>query len=186
VPDDVLQMLEREAEERSISVNSLVIGILSRYAEWGRFAEKIGQISVPASHYKILLNEASPETFARITEQMSEHLLDMSQFMLGSSDFPSLVRYLELIGKYSGLGSLEKKDLDGTVQVQFYHQMGARFSEYLGRAIESCLKRIGFQKVPVEWRENMVAFQVAFAKDSTTLPRHEYFFAALGRQLKVP
>ena len=42
-------LLEKDSEDKRISINSLVTSIITRYAEWDRYTEKIGFISLPRS-----------------------------------------------------------------------------------------------------------------------------------------
>src|SRR3989442_11414599 len=46
---DLLEMLEVEADKKSLTLNALVSRLLRKYADFGRFAERYGFISVPGS-----------------------------------------------------------------------------------------------------------------------------------------
>ena len=67
---DLDNLLQNDAKSKNISINSLLTSILVKYAEWDRYAEKFGLVSLTRADSKSLLkaideNKLSGKTLAK-------------------------------------------------------------------------------------------------------------------------
>ena len=54
----ILEGLQREANQKEISLNVLINQILKRYSDWDRYENKIGMMPVPKMMLKTLIDKA--------------------------------------------------------------------------------------------------------------------------------
>ena len=54
----ILDGLQREADQKEISLNVLINQILKRYSDWDRYENKIGMMPVPKMMLKTLIDKA--------------------------------------------------------------------------------------------------------------------------------
>lgn len=59
----------KDAGTKKIGVNTLVSSILTKYAEWDRFAEKGGYMYLPREFFNIVLQTVEVEKLKRISEE---------------------------------------------------------------------------------------------------------------------
>ncbi|MDP7573436.1 MAG: hypothetical protein QF391_17695, partial [Myxococcota bacterium] len=60
--------METEAREKNVSQNALVKKILMKYAEWDRFAEKMGMVPVPQKILSSLGGDLSHQEILKIID----------------------------------------------------------------------------------------------------------------------
>jgi hypothetical protein len=176
IAEDIDQTLSGDSRERATSVNALIGGILSRYAEWDRFAEKTHRIGFPHSQLRILFDSASPEKIARLSDEAATRFLDLAGFIRGSTDLPSLLRILQLNGRYTGLWGLEERTTNESVLVHLYHELGGNYSLFLKNAVDLALRKVGSPREIIDFDNHVVTVVLSRAEfTASQLDRSDLF-----------
>jgi hypothetical protein len=81
LPEYLDNLLERDSEDKRISINSLVTSLITRYAEWDRYTDKIGFISLPREVIKLLFDSIDDEKLRQLAEGFgSRHAEEYTMF----------------------------------------------------------------------------------------------------------
>jgi len=130
--EDIDNLLERDAQEQSISTNALISKIMTRYAEWDRIIEKTSGVTVSSLLIKALLNEISDQELEEIAKDSGvKAVKDLAMISLGKEDLDTVLETVALIGKYStGVrasvpASVESK-VDGRYVLTLHHDWGPK------------------------------------------------------------
>ena len=55
IPQNLDKLIERDADNKRVSTNSLILSILTKYAEWDRYSELLQFVSIPPDGLKLLV-----------------------------------------------------------------------------------------------------------------------------------
>ena len=98
---DLQLILERDAASKGISVNALVNAVLTRYAEWDRYTEKFGVVTLAKTGYAAMFDAIPDEEIDRLGERIGgSNPRDMTLFWFKSLGMDAFARYLHLIARY--------------------------------------------------------------------------------------
>ncbi|MEM3173115.1 MAG: hypothetical protein QXE82_06205, partial [Candidatus Nitrosotenuis sp.] len=86
LPAKVVEELETEAMQKSISQNVLVRQILERYLSWDRFSDKIGMIPIPKKIMESLGIDLEGEDINDIVDVIKPIIKESVLFMKGKYD----------------------------------------------------------------------------------------------------
>lgn len=143
LPAHLVDELETEAMQKEISQNVLVKQILEKYANWDRYAEKIGMIPVPKDILKVLGEEMEGEAINKVIDVMVPLIKDWVMFMKGSYDLKRAIEAMEDYMRASGMTSDHR--IEGEVHhFIIQHNLGMRWSLFT----EMLLKEIFHQFLP--------------------------------------
>jgi hypothetical protein len=154
------QALLKEAEDRSVSFNTLANGILSKYCEWDRFQEKTHRVTMPQIMLETLFRNTSQETLAKATKEMGNRIVEMSLFYFGASDVRSVLRFLEVLGKYSGYLRLEEKIVGNAMVLEFFHRFEMQFSQYWSATVQIALQKAGGPRPEIDVANHVVSVKI--------------------------
>lgn len=143
LPANIVEELETEAMQKSISQNVLVKQILEKYVTWDRFGDKIGMIPVPKGILSTLGTEMEGSHINEIIEAVLPLIKDTVLFMKGSYDLKRCIETLEDYMRASGMKSDHR--IEGELHhfiVQ--HNLGLKWSFFT----EQLLKAIFRQFLP--------------------------------------
>ena len=68
ISKDLDNLLEKDSNDRRVSTNSLISSILTKYAEWDRYTEKIGFISLPRDGFKLIIKSMDEQKIKELAE----------------------------------------------------------------------------------------------------------------------
>lgn len=156
------QILAEEVNRKRTSLNSLISSILTKYAEWDRYAERIGHISVPRTLFRALLDLITDEdALAKLADRLGGELTgETTLFWFKKVNQESLLRFVSLAFKYGGAGELEIADVGPNLTVVIYHKLGKNgsiwFEHFFDKMIRTYLKTIP----RIEKTENSVTVSI--------------------------
>jgi hypothetical protein len=132
-----------DADHRSVSLNSLVKEILTRYAEWDRYAQKFGVISISGEVFRSILEVVDSEKLQVIARDMGgripkEASLLVFQKMSVDTYFAALTTLL----KYGGFGEYDVKRTGEGYTVFVRHGLGMKWSEFLKSSVTESAKTL--------------------------------------------
>jgi hypothetical protein len=74
LPSRIDNTLQKDAKEKRTTVNSLISTALTKYAEWDRYAESIGFISLQRNEFKLIIDSLDDEKIKRIAEETGSRI----------------------------------------------------------------------------------------------------------------
>jgi len=176
VTDSLDQVLTKEARERSVSVNTLANGILTKYCEWDKYQDKTHRVSIPQATVEILFGDASQETLVKAAKETGNRVVEMGLFLFGASGPQTVIQYLELLGKYVGTFRLEEKVVGDVLVMEFYHGMGIQYSQYLSSAIQTALERAGAPRPEIDLANHVVSVKLPLVRHKPLRPANTDLF----------
>ncbi len=154
--------LSDEAERQSVSFSSLVNTVLTKYLEYGRYAERYGELSFSHSTIIAILDALSDETVAKLGRERGKN---RPKDMLASIGFnSSLANTVQLVEKYLSeharwFNCTLKEDQDGFL-IHLSHHLNRKWSIYLGQYVSSMFREFGFKPAEVTVNEHTLILRL--------------------------
>ena len=129
LPEKLVNELETEAIQKSISQNVLVKQILEKYVSWDRFSDKIGMIPVPKGILEVLGDELDGKDIDEIINLIFPMIKDTVLFIKGGYDLKRCIETLEDYMRASGMNSDHR--IEGDVHTfLIQHDLGMKWSVF--------------------------------------------------------
>lgn len=129
LPEKLVNELETESAQKSISQNVLVKQILEKYVQWDRFSNKIGMIPVPKGILQSLGDELDGKDIDEIITLIFPMIKDTVLFIKGGYDLERCIETLEDYMRASGMNSDHR--VDGDVHIfLIQHDLGLKWSVF--------------------------------------------------------
>ena len=169
LPNWISEVLDYEASERNVSVNSLIVSILAKYAEWDRFAQKFGFVSIPDRILKSAFYELEKPQIIRIAESHVDLARELVDFWFKRITTENLVNFFQLNHKYSGLFQHEQiKDLHAVTFI-LKHNLGRNWSEYVKASAEKTLTSILGSPPKTEIFEGSIRIKIPLREETVVI-----------------
>lgn len=129
---DLDEILQRDAKSKKITPNALVASIFTKYAEWDRYVEKFGFVSISRLFVQRLLESSTDEVIEGIGNELGKRLpREMSQFWFKRVDVESLLALMSLYCTYGGAGQYELETDGRNYTAMARHEFGEKWSLFL-------------------------------------------------------
>ena len=100
--------LEKDATDKRVSINSLISSIITKYAEWDRYMESLGFVSIPPDGLRLIVGSLDDEKVKEIGQQIgSRHLEEFLMLWFKKISIDSFFDGLTLFCRYSGMAKYE-------------------------------------------------------------------------------
>jgi hypothetical protein len=143
LPEEILNELQTEAQEKNISENVLVKQILEKHVKWDRIEEVVGMIPVPHGLLKIIGKEMTENQIDDLVSKLYPIIMDSTMFSKGGEDLERTIEMLEDFMRASGLKSDHR--IEGPIHhFIIQHGLGMPWSIF----IEKLLRKIFVEKTP--------------------------------------
>ena len=143
LPEEILNELQTEAQEKNISENVLVKQILEKYVKWDRIEEVVGMIPVPHGLLKIIGKDMTENQVDNLVDKLYPIIMDSTMFAKGGDDLERTIEMLEDYMRASGLKSDHR--IEGPIHhFIIQHGLGMTWSVF----IEKLLRKIFVEKTP--------------------------------------
>ena len=157
---DILEQLRNEADQKRISLNTLASQIFKSHTEFTGRAAGAGMIPVPKNLVMRLINRLSEHEIASLSEEIAKNeMKDMLLTMKRSYSPQAFVSLIESWIRASGF-PFSHNESDGTHSFVVQHDMGKRWSSYLGSLFKYVFEDLGAKWVDVQTTDNTIAFNV--------------------------
>jgi hypothetical protein len=134
-------LLERDSKDKRISINSLVTSLVTRYAEWDRYTEKIGFISLPHEVIKLIIESTDDEKIKQLAERFgSRHGEEYMMFWFKRLSPDTFLDQLALFCRYAGLAKYEIETDERDHVIVLHHELGRKWSIFLSHIIVQVMK----------------------------------------------
>jgi len=141
IPKQLNELLQKDAETENRTVSALVVSILTKYAEWDRYTQKFGFVTVPRSTYKRMIEAMDEQTYLTATEEAPSTFLEMIRFWYRRVDPQTVCAFGERLSKYVGTTQCEVDDTDGNYTITLEHNLGMKYSNHMKRVYETVTRQ---------------------------------------------
>lgn len=141
--EGLMTLLQADARDSGVSANSLINSILQKYAEWDRFADRFGFISLDKGTFREIINSIPEDRIRTISASTGvARAMDMRQFWFGKDDEETFGKFDSLISRHMGLYQREVKQVGGQTILVYHHDLGKKWSAFLGEGLLATCKQV--------------------------------------------
>jgi hypothetical protein len=137
------RLLEKDATDKRVSINSLISSIITKYAEWDRYAESLRFVSIPPDGLRLIIGSLDDEKVREIGQYIgSRHLQEFLMLWFKKISMDSFFDGLMLFCRYSGMAKYDMDTTDGREYVvAMHHDLGRKWSIFMRYILEEGMKR---------------------------------------------
>lgn len=137
------RLLEKDATDKRVSINSLISSIITKYAEWDRYVEALRFVSIPPDGLRLIIGSLDDEKVREIGQQIgSRHLQEFLMLWFKKISIDSFFDGLTLFCRYSGMAKYDMDTTDGQEYViAMHHDLGRKWSIFMQCILEEGMKR---------------------------------------------
>ncbi len=139
------EVLEAEAKEQNISVNTLVNLVLTKYIQWDRNVEKMGYVSLSPEMLRDFVSAIDDDEISEIGKRHGTYHRGLVSHCFGEANLDSYLKWYPFWGKYSRLYSYSCKSDGRSFTLVHEHDFGPKMSIYQRSFEEVGLRDIGIR-----------------------------------------
>jgi hypothetical protein len=164
----VLDQLRLEAEQKRINLNTLLNQIVKSHVEWHANAARAGMVPVRRKLVKKLFEPLTKEQIDTIAADVSRGMTDdLMMIMPSKRTEESIFELLERWIRVCGFNYHHKiNDIERVFVIQ--HDMGGKWSQYLGRLFEHVSSDFMNAKPETEITENALYIRIKRERSSAS------------------
>ena len=137
------KLLAEDAKKKGLSVNSLLTALITKYAEWDRFTERFGYVSIGRQGFKQIFDLLSDEALvAHGREVGGKNAPEITRFWFGSLNLRTFFSFLAVHSKYSGIYHYELVSSGRTHTITLHHELGPRYNVALANYFDQAIRNI--------------------------------------------
>ncbi|MEK0325374.1 MAG: hypothetical protein QQN63_06680 [Nitrosopumilus sp.] len=141
ISQELDELLQKDAKNKRISVNALISTMMIKYAEWDRFADKFGYVTLTSETFKTILEITDEKKLSELAKVMGARLpKEVMLFWFKKTDLEAFLSYIDLYGKYSGLFQYELDKEGDRYTITAHHELGENWSTFLKIFIGEAMK----------------------------------------------
>ncbi len=107
IPAHLDHVIHKDSKEKRSTANAVISSILTKYAEWDRYTESFGFISIPRSGLKLIIESLDDETIRQIAGQIgSNQSKELIMYFFKEIDLDSFVSAISLFSRYAGFEAM--------------------------------------------------------------------------------
>ena len=141
IPKALDTLLRKDAKTKRITVNALISSIMTKYAEWDRYNERFGVITMKREAFKSILGVIEDDNITRVSKEIGVQI--PKQFILfwfKKTNLQTYLEYMSLVCRYAEFAQYEV-DTDGSnYTMTLIHELGEKWSLFLKNWIEQGMK----------------------------------------------
>jgi len=171
LPVKIVDELETEAMQKSVSQNVLVRQILEKYIQWDRFADKIGMVPVPKGILTSLGNDMDGKDIDEVIKAIHPMIKDTVLFLKGGYDLKRCIETLEDYMRASGFKSDHR--IEGELHhFLIQHDLGRMWSVFTEQLLTEIFRSfLPDKKIKFQTTDSTVIATIALGSDFS---EHDY------------
>ena len=160
IPQSLDLLIQTDADINSVSINTLVTQILTKYAEWDRYVVKMGWVSLAPQLLRGILNAIDRNKFSRSMDRLgAEYLKEWLMFRFGKISADSWRESGLLVAKYQKSWGELQTNAEGSMyhfnySQSYYHNLGKMWSFVLAETTMSAIKLFKLPNPKIETTAN--------------------------------
>ena len=141
ITEEVDDLIQKRAEEKEISVNTLISTILTRYVEWERYTEKFGFITMPRDVIRSFLDTVEDTKVSKVGQEVGGRLpKEFMMFRFKKMNIDTIIALLSLQSKYGRIFEYELETDERSYTITLHHELGRKWSIYLKGLFSEMIK----------------------------------------------
>jgi hypothetical protein len=159
------KLLEKEAANKRVSVNSLISYMITKYAEWDRYVESLHFVAIPPDGLRLIIGSLDDEKVKEIGQQIgSRHLQEFMMLWFKKISIDSFFNGLTLFCRYSGMAKYDMDIIDGREYVVVMnHDLGGKWSIFMKYLLEDGMKKTLNIIPKIDITESSVVLRFAYS-----------------------
>jgi hypothetical protein len=135
------EILQKDAQAKRVSVNSLITTIMTKYAEWDRYTDRFGYMTISKDLFTSLLGAADNAKLSQAASEAGARLpKEVILFFFGELNVDTFLAYMTLTCKYGHIAENEVETHGRNYTVTIHHDLGEKWSNYLSNFIGQTMK----------------------------------------------
>lgn len=135
------RLLRKDAEDKRTTVNALINSIFTKYAEWDRYAERFGYVSIGKELLASILLATDEDKLVRIGDDLGSQLTrQFILFWFKKVNLETFLSYVSLVCRYGGIAKYEMEIEGREYVVTTIHELGMPWSNFLKHFIDQGLR----------------------------------------------
>src|SRR5215472_5103078 len=111
IPASINSLLEKDADSKGVSVNALLSMIMTKYAEWDRYIERFGGITIKPQALKEILEAVDEDKLVEIAKRSGSRFpREFVLFWFKRANLDNYLESLKLAFKYKGYARYELEE----------------------------------------------------------------------------
>lgn len=145
VDERVLDNLRDEAKRDNVTLSSLVNQILTKYVDYGRFANRMNALSLARKTFASILNAASEEDLVRVAEiEGRSSPVAFITSMNGHMSVENVVGFMKDLSEHANL--FEYSEISHSPPTfTLVHELGIKWSVFLAHYLTEAFESAGVQ-----------------------------------------
>jgi len=141
ISEDMDKLLQKDAEDKRTSVNALINSIFTKYAEWDRYAERFGYVSIGKQLLASIVLATDEDRLAEIGDELGGQLTrQFIMFWFKRVNLETFLDYVSLVCRYGGIAKYEMERDGREYVITTIHELGLPWSYFLKHFIDQGLR----------------------------------------------
>jgi hypothetical protein len=154
---NLIEILEDEAERKNMSTNALIERVLLKYAKYYRHLENYPVLILSQSEFQSLMREIPDERIEELGWELGRNIRGYFLMRGINPDLDSVISILEEnYADGAGWFDLHYHNRDGRRLLHFSHRNGLKWSKFLASYIKSIFKELMDTEIEIEYTESYV------------------------------
>lgn len=143
LPPHLRTLLEKEAQEKGVSMNSLVTSILTRYVEWDRYADRFGFVTISRAGLRSIHEALSPQALEKLAREIgSQNPKEATLSWFKRLGLEPFLKYLVLQCRYGKIAECEIEHSPKETTILLHHPLGGTYSRWLELWITQAIRSV--------------------------------------------
>lgn len=162
IDGDIFNKLEKEAERREISLNTLSNQVFRSFLEWDRLQPEAGMIPIAKPVIAELFGEMSKEQIEKLAKRVGKNTMhDMVLFMKKNMDIHSFLSWLEMWAKKNSSAGFSCTTAENGFQTCIMkHDLGENYSLYHKIVLETLFNEILRKPIHITMNTDTIVFKI--------------------------
>ena len=155
------KLVEKSANDESVSVNFLVNKALQAYLEWNVVSRKFGLSTIPRSLLNRFMEHHSENECKELGHWVAnESFKPFAEYQFGQLSFQSSLEVFRRFAKYGGLYEFDATSDSHKLVIFLKHGSGRKWSIYYSSLVESVYSDMLGRDVKIETTDDLCLAQV--------------------------
>lgn len=160
ITQELDDLIRKDATDRGLTVNALISSILAKYAEWDRYADRFGFVTITRDGFRSFIEAIEDDRLVEIAEELgARNPREMTLFWFKRLSLRTFLRYLSIYSRYGRIGEYEVEAAGGSHTITLHHDLGRKYSLLLARFLKRALETIAKVSPQLSVGENALAIR---------------------------
>jgi hypothetical protein len=172
IDSEIVEKLRQEANQKDVTINTLLNQIMKQHIDWHSIAHKAGFIAVRSTLVRRLFDEIGDEQKIKlIAADLAKCSNKDSLLVLRDRyDVTAALKFIESWIKVSGFPYKHDIIIDSNVhRFMIHHNMGRKWSLYLSELYRNLFQDLNVTEIHVDITDNTLAFAVKIWKKGSII-----------------